>query len=224
MPPSLGAALDAVLSPEPPRHSLTGYLLTGSSVSGARLAFVGTTHSRAAVAKVGARAAVELVGAGFAIEAIATGATVAAILTRTHVADVLPGPSPASIAAGPVFAEVVAVTADTVAVQLPGDADVIATKAVAAIPFGSLRIAGVRLVVAEQLVGPGPQVGDEGNRQRVEHLHLVVLGPHDHFDRAGPRERTFDGVAAGGFAADLPVVVQVAFDNDVVADHLQPQV
>ena len=149
-----------------------------SLVSRPRLTFVGTTHSWTAVAKVRARAAVELVGCGFSIEAIITGFAVAAVLTGAHFADVVPGASPAAIAAVAVFAEVVAVAADAVAVEIAGDAGVIAAEAITAVSFGSFRVAGVGLIVSQQLVGAGTRVGYQGDRQAVEDLDLVVRGSH----------------------------------------------
>src|ERR1044072_3838826 len=106
-----------------------------------------------------------------------------------------PGPSPATVAAGAGLAEVVAGTADTVAVSRSGDADVVAALADAAVAPRALRVAGVALAVADELVGAVAEVGDERDRQAIEHLHHVTRRTHVERDRGDSPQRA-DGLHA----------------------------
>ena len=123
------------------------------------LAFARLAEAGFADAEVGAVAAVELVAAGAAVEAVVAAFAVAAVLAAAHQAGVVARAAPAAIAAVAGLAVVVAATADAVGVDRGRDADVVAAFADAAVARGPLRIAGVRLGVADQLVRAVSQVG-----------------------------------------------------------------
>ena len=178
----------------------------------------------AAVAVVIARSSVELVGIGPAVEVVVARPSVAGIFAGAHVADIVTWSAPATVAARARFAEVIARAAKAFGVLRPGDADVVAAGAFAAVGDGPFRVAGVGLVVADEFVGAGAQVGGEGNRKWVEDFDLVVGGAHVDFDPVDPRERAEEGVLAVGEAAsDLPAAIQKAVDDDVAAAHRQLQ-
>src|SRR5689334_6794559 len=142
--------------------------------------------SGASVAVVVAGAAVELVRAGPPVEAVIALFAMAAVLAAAHQADVPAGTSPAAVAAVAGLAEVVARAADAVGVDRARYADVVAATAYAAVAVTALRVAGVSLAAADQLVRAAAEIGGERHRQLCQHLYLVVGRTGPNFDRADP--------------------------------------
>src|SRR4029077_9559117 len=99
--------------------------------------------------------------------------------------------------------------ADAVAVLRAGDTGVVAGAADAAVASRALRIAGVALAVADELVRARPEVGDHRDREAVGDVDEVPRGPGRDFDRRG----------AGQAADRLPVALGETASRGVGPGH-----
>src|SRR4029077_17281704 len=113
---------------------------------------------------------------GASKEAVVASFAVAAVLAGAHVAEVPPRAAPAAVASPAGVAGVCAGTADAVAVLRAGDTGVVAGAADAAVASRALRIAGVALAVADELVRARPEVGDHRDREAVGDVDEVPRG------------------------------------------------
>jgi len=190
-----------------------------------RLAAVRAADPGAAVAVVVTAAPVELIAAATSEERVVAAAPMAAVVAGAHPAHVPAGASPAAVAALPRLAVVVPRPADAVRVGGAGDADVVSAPADAAVAPASLRVAGVALTAADELVGTGTKVKGEGDGKPVHHLDEVARWAHVELHRPDSRQGA-DGkhaialeVAAGG-----PGPGHMAADEDAIVANGKRQV